>query len=135
MELEPYIMFDGNCEPALDFYKRVFGGEVTSLNRYAGSPMEGNIPSDWSAKIMHANFKSPSLAFMGADSTQESGASAGRVKLSLSTRDLGEAERIFNALADGGNITMPLEDTFWGAKFGMVSDRFGIQWMVNCQTS
>ena len=135
MELEPYLMFSGNCEAALDFYKSLFGGEVTSLNRYAGSPMEGDIPPDWGAKIMHANFKSPSLAFMGADSTEGSSSSAGRVKLSLSTRDVGEAERVFNALADGGNITMPLADTFWGAKFGMVSDRFGIDWMVNGQTS
>ncbi|MBC5825019.1 MAG: VOC family protein [Candidatus Eremiobacteraeota bacterium] len=138
MELEPYLHFNGNCEEALNFYKGIFGGEITSLNRYAGSPMEANMPAEHRQRIMHANFKSPTLKFMGADGMSESQAAKAadsRISLSLGTSDEKEAERVFNALAAGGSVDMPLQDTFWGAKFGTLTDKYGIDWMINCQKS
>ena len=133
MQLEPYLSFNGDCEDALAFYCGVFGGEVTALNRFAGSPMEANLPPDYSQKIMHANFKSPTLAFMASDAVPSGGQPPGnRVSLSLATSDVAEAERVFAMLAQDGKISMPLQDTFWGAKFGMLTDKYGIDWLVNC---
>lgn len=135
MELEPYVYFHGDCEEALTFYAGVFGGEITSLHRFEGSPMETKVPLEYKNKVMHASFRAPTLRFMACDGmpgTQDSGS---RISLSLATRDLGEAERVFKALSEGGTVTMPLADTFWGAKFGMLTDRYGIDWMVNCELS
>jgi PhnB protein len=134
MELEPYLSFDGNCEEALAFYGDVFGGRVTSLNRFAGSPMEADLPPGSGDKIMHASFVSPTLKFMASDSMQPY-EPAGNISLSLGTKDLAEAERVFAKLADGGSVAMPLQDTFWGARFGMVKDRYGISWLMNCEKS
>ena len=132
MELEAYLFFDGNCEEALNYYKGVFGGEVTTLNRYEGSPMEAQVPPDYKNKIIHAVFQAPTLKFMASDGRPGTQRGEGRVSLSLATRDNAEAERVFNALADGGTIDMPLANSFWGAKFGMCTDRFGLDWMVSC---
>ena len=135
MELEPYLHFDGDCEEALNFYKGVFGGEITSLNRFEGTPMESEVPPEYKTKVIHANFKSPTLKFMASDGMPGGNRSGGRVSLSLGSKDLNEAQRVFDALASGGEISMPFQDTFWGAKFGMVTDKFGVDWMVNCEKS
>jgi len=135
MELEPYLHFDGNCEEALNFYKSVFGGEITSLNRFEGSPMESELPPGYGNKIMHANFKSPTLKFMGSDGMPGSRLESGsRVSLSLGGSDADEGRRVFDALAAGGTIGMPFQDMFWGATFGMLTDKYGIDWMINCET-
>jgi PhnB protein len=134
MELEPYLHFNGNCEEALNFYKGVFGGEITSINRFAGSPMESELPPGYGNKVMHANFKAPGVNFMASDGMPGSNTAEGtRVSMSLGSNDVGESERVFNALAEGGKIAMPFQETFWGAKFGMLTDKFGIDWMVNCE--
>lgn len=134
MELEPYLHFGGNCEEALNFYKGVFGGEITSINRFEGSPMAADLPPDYGNKIMHASFVSPSLKFMASDAHPGGHLAAkGHVTLSLAGSDVAEGERVFNALADGGTVSMPYQDTFWGAKFGMLTDKFGIDWMVNVE--
>ena len=134
MELEPYLHFSGSCEEALTFYKEVFAGEVVQLMRY--SEMQGmEIPPGFENKVMHSSFKSPDLKFMAAD--QMPGApesSGGRVSLSLGTRDVAQGERVFAMLsAGGGTITMPMADMFWGARFGMLTDKFGVAWMVNAE--
>jgi PhnB protein len=131
MELEPYLHFGGSCEEALTFYKEVFAGEVVNLMRF-GEMTE--IPPDYKEKVMHASFKSPQLKFMASD--QRPGtprASGSQVSLSLSTRDVTEGERVFAMLAAGGMVMMPMTDTFWGARFGMLTDKFGISWMVNAE--
>jgi PhnB protein len=134
LELEPYLHFGGNCEEALNFYKGVFGGEITSINRFEGSPMESELPPDYKNKIMHANFKSPSLKFMGSDGMPGGNLEKGsRVTLSLGGNDVNEGERIFNALAAEGTVSMPYQDMFWGAKFGMLTDKYGIDWMINIE--
>lgn len=134
MELEPYLHFSGQCEEALNFYAGVFGGEIASISRFEGSPMGKDVPPDYQQKVMHANFKSPTVKFMGSDGMPGGNPERGsRVSLSLGGNDVAEGERIFNALAAGGTVSMPYQDTFWGAKFGMVTDKFGIDWMVNVE--
>jgi PhnB protein len=131
MELEPYLFFEGNCEEALAFYGNVFGGEVASLHRYEGSPMEGEIPPELKTKVMHASFVAGSLKFMAADIMAGLHTGDGHVSLSLAASDAAAGERVFGELSQGGNVRMPWGDVFWGGKFGMVTDKFGIAWMVS----
>ena len=131
MQLEPYIFFYGRCEEALEFYKNAIGGSY-ELNRNEDSPMADKVAPDFRRKIMHASFKGPGFSFMASDgaSAKTIDPDAGNISLSLSTPDLAEGERAFNALAEGGSIGQPFSDAFWGGKFGLLTDRFGIEWMV-----
>jgi PhnB protein len=132
MELTPYIMFNGECEKALKFYEKALGGEIKSLMHFEGTPGE-EMATDKN-QVMHAIFEASGLSFMASDSGQTGGQkpTGGNVHLSLNFNDTGEQEKVFNNLADGGNVTMPLQDTFWGARFGMLTDQFGVNWMFNC---
>jgi PhnB protein len=134
VELETYLHFSGNCEEALAFYGSIFGGGPTFVSRYGGSPMMTHAPAGWEHKVLHASFEAPGVRFMASDSSHARAVN-GRVSLSVSTADPSEGERVFLQLADGGTISMPFQDTFWGARFGMLTDKFGIDWMVNCGTS
>jgi PhnB protein len=129
MQLEPYLFFDGRCEEALAFYKQVLGGDY-ELNRFAGSPMEAEMGPDWAQKIMHSTFKGDGFTFMASDN-RNGISDRGNVALSLAMNDAGEAKRCFEALSQGGDITMPFAPTFWGGQFGMLKDRFGQHWMVS----
>jgi PhnB protein len=131
MQLEPYLHFDGACEEALNFYRTVFGGEIVYLQRYAGSPAESRVPDHFKTKVMHATYHAPTFSLMAADST-DPGPQDGRITLSLGTSDEAEAGKVFAGLSEGGEVTMPLEKTFWAKAFGMVTDRYGVVWMVNC---
>ncbi|HKE36484.1 MAG TPA: VOC family protein [Candidatus Baltobacteraceae bacterium] len=132
MHIEAYVFFNGNCEEAFTFYQSALGGEL-NLNRYEGSPMEGQAPLDAKNKIMHASLKSGDAVLMGADAVGDWKRIVGNnVALSLVTNDETEGKRAFGVLAQGGKVTMELAQTFWGAKlFGMLTDRFGIDWMVS----
>lgn len=131
-KLEVYLTFPGTCREALNFYKDVFGGEILSMQTFGEAPMESS--EDQKDRIMHAQFKSDEIYFMASDGMGESCSdnNGTQVSLSIDSSDEGEQEKIFNKLSEGGNITMPLQDTFWGAKFGMLVDKFGINWMFNC---
>lgn len=131
MQLEPYLFFYGQCEEALEFYKRAIGGNF-EISRFEGSPMADQVPADFKNKVMHATFKGPGFQFMASDGRpgKRVNPEEGNISLSLGTSDAGEGERVFNALAEGGNVTMPLADVFWGGKFGQVVDRFGTEWMI-----
>ena len=131
MILEPYLFFSGECEEALNFYKSIFGGEILFLQRYEGSPMEGAVEADFKTKVMHATYKAPTFTIMAADSMHHAGPGA-RVALSLGSSDVAESQRIFAGLTEGGTITMALEKTFWAKAFGSLTDRYGVDWMVNC---
>jgi PhnB protein len=136
MQLEPYLFFDGNCEEALSFYKEIFGGEIEGLSRWKEMPKDADGPPvtpETENRVMHANFKSPGVSFMASDATPGKTYGEGAISLSIGTSDLAEAERVFNALAAGANVEMPMTDMFWGARFGMLTDKYGIDWMVNCQ--
>ena len=131
MQLEPYIFFYGRCEEALDFYKSAIGGTY-ELNRFEGSPMAEQVPADLRNKVMHATFKGDGFSFMASDGnlSKKLDPDAGNVSLSLGIEDAAQAERVFNALAEGGSISMPFAAAFWGGKFGTVVDKFGTEWMV-----
>jgi PhnB protein len=132
MQLEPYLFFHGRCEEALNFYKDCLRGEIVGINRFAGSPMESQVEANFKDKVMHASFVAGDVKFMASDG--QPGAEPDGdddIALSLATKDAGEAERVFAALAQGGKVSMPLEEAFWGGKFGSLTDRFGVQWMVS----
>ncbi len=138
MQLEPYLLFSGNCEEALNFYKAAFGGEIEGLSRWSEMPKDSGGPAvtpETANRVMHASFKSPGVSFMASDATPGKNYGEGPISLSVATSDLAEAERVFNHLAAGGTVEMPMTDMFWGAKFGMLTDKFGIDWMVSCRTS
>jgi PhnB protein len=132
MKLTPYLSFNGNCEQALNFYAEVFGGEITELKRAEGSPIEGQMKPN---QIMHARFVAGGVYFMASDGGHGESDGKAHVGISMSVEcdDEGQIENIFSKIADGGQVTMPLQDTFWGAKFGMVKDQFGVSWMFNYQ--
>lgn len=134
MQLEPYIFFYGRCEEALEFYKSALGGTY-ELNRFEGSPMAEQVPAEHRNKIMHASFKGDGFRFMASDGdlSKKVDAEACNVSLSLGVADASQAQRIFDALADGGKITMPFAPAFWGGRFGILVDRFGTEWMVTSE--
>lgn len=131
MQLIPYLIFpDGNCEEALAFYGKALGGQTGHISRYADAPEQaqmGMAPD----KVMHTHFTvDGNVLFMASDGPSPA-KDSGNVSLSLNFTDGGSIQAAFTALSDGGTITMPLQDTFWGATFGMLQDRYGIKWMVN----
>ncbi|MGH7728760.1 MAG: VOC family protein [Vulcanimicrobiaceae bacterium] len=132
MELAPYLFFYGRCEEALAFYKTVLGGSY-EVQRNTALPAEYEVPAEWRNKVMHATFTAPGLTFMAADGREAKSVDpeAGNISLSLSTPDRAAGERLFAALSDGGKVTMPLDDAFWGGRFAIVQDRFGIEWMLS----
>jgi PhnB protein len=132
LELIPYVFFYGRCEEALNFYKSVLGGDFT-MQRNSESHMAGDIPADWQDKIMHARFESKGMKLMAADGRAAASIDpdSGNITLALETSDPAEGDRIFAALSAGGNVKMPLSPTPWGGRFGMVDDRFNIEWMLS----
>jgi len=134
MQLEPYLFFHGRCEEALNFYKACLGGEIVGINRYAGSPMEANVDVAFRDKVMHASFVAGDVKFMASDGRPGAAPDGDDdVALCLATSDEAEGERVFNSLADGGEVTLPLQAQFWGGRFGSLTDRFGVQWMITVQ--
>lgn len=133
MQLTPYLMFNGNCEEALKFYARALDGEIKDLMRFEGSPVESMATEGDKQRVMHSHFVAKELMFMASD-TGEGGPILnpnGMVHLSINFDSAAQQEKVFNALSEGGVAGMPLQDTFWGARFGMVTDKFGICWMLN----
>lgn len=126
----PYLNFNGNAKEALAFYEKALNGKVAYSQTFA----DANMAQDESMKdkILHAVFEAGSLKFMVSDCPPGVSVSSGdQVSLSLNFQDLETIEKTFAALADGGQVTMPLQDTFWGARFGMTKDKYGIHWMFN----
>jgi len=132
MQLSPYLSFDGQCEAAFKFYEQVLGGKISSLLPYEGSPMANEVPADWGKKVMHGEFRLGDLTLMGSDCASAWYEKTQGTSLSVSVAEPGEAGRIFNALAEGGKVKMPMQETFWAVRFGIVTDQFGIPWMIGC---
>lgn len=128
----PYLVFDGACAEAFRFYQQVLGGTIEAMITHAGSPMAEPVPAEWGDRIMHACLIAGDLTLMGSDMPPGRAQRPAGFYVNLTVGQPAEAERIFDALADGGTVTMPLEPTFWAERFGMLVDRFGIPWMVNC---
>ena len=132
MQLNPYLLFNGQCEEAFQFYAKCFGGKIESLFPYAGSPMEKSTPPELLSKIMHATLSFDGQVLMGADVSLADYKKPQGFSAAIGLNDLAEAKRIFQELAEGGTVQMPLQETFWAVGFGMLVDRFRIPWMVSC---
>ncbi|MGF1475559.1 MAG: VOC family protein [Geminicoccaceae bacterium] len=132
MNLNSYLFFDGRCEEALRFYAELLGGEIETLMTYKGSPMEDQTDPGWHDKIMHGSVKLGGQSLMGSDSPPQHFHTTQGFGVSISLDDVAEGEHVFKALAENGQVTMPFQKTFWAHGFGMVTDRFGTPWMVNC---
>lgn len=132
MKLFPYLNFRGNCEEALKFYKEALNGEIIQLGRYGESPMKS--PEEFKDKIIHGRLQFGDALIMASDAMGERAVNTGdNISLSVDCDDDQQLEGVFSKMAAGGKITMPLQEQFWGAKFGMLTDKFGIHWMFNCE--
>ncbi len=132
--LNPYLHFDGSCEEAFEFYKSVFGGEFQTVMRFKEAPPEVGFPESEGEKIMHISLPiGPETVLMGSDVPAAMGSTTtgNNVSISIDTDSHDEATHLFNGLSAGGQVTMPFDKAFWGGYFGMVTDKFGIQWMVS----
>jgi PhnB protein len=133
MNVIPYVTFDGNCEEALKFYEKALGGKIVHLSRYGGSPMEEMGANKDS--VMHATFEGKGIKLFACDKTKDAPAISGEgmMQLTINFENASEEEKVFDVLAKDGIVTMPLQNTFWGARFGMLKDKFGLSWMFNCE--
>ena len=133
MQVNPYLSFNGQCEAAFQFYAQCLGGQLGAIFRYAGSPLAGQVPADWQDKVMHGSVTVGEQVLMGGDVAPDRYEEPKGFTLSIQIKSTAEAERIFDELSKDGGISMPLEQTFWAARFGMLVDRFGIPWQINCE--
>jgi PhnB protein len=127
--IQPYLFFNGRCEEALEFYRKSLGAEVTALIRYQDSPSPTKIPG-YDNKILHANFQIGDTQIMASDGNGNNTLNFEGFALTLNVTTEAEAERLFKALEDGGQVVTPLAETFYSPCFGMITDRFGILWMI-----
>ena len=130
MQIQPYLFFDGRCEEAIEFYRKAVGAEVQMLMRFKESPEPEACPTGGGEKIMHASLRVGDTTIMASDGHCQGKPVFQGFALSLSVANAAEAERRFKALSEGGKVEMPLAKTFWSESFGMLSDRFGVMWMV-----
>src|SRR5262249_43650112 len=134
MRVEPYLFFNGSCEEAVEFYKKALGAKVVMLMRYKDSPephAPDKLPAGSENKVMHVSFRVGDTTVMASDGFCTGQTDFQGFSLSLTVVHETEADRVFTALADGGQVQMPLNKTFWSPRFGMVTDRFGVGWMVS----
>ena len=131
MNVTPYLMFNGRCEEAINFYKTELGAEVLALLRFKENPPPADrVPANWDNKVMHSCFKIGDTQIMATDGDSADKPGFNGVTLSIQVNSEVEADRAFNGLSKGGQVKMPLGKTFFSPRFGMVSDRFGVSWMV-----
>jgi PhnB protein len=136
--IQPYLFFNGSCEQAIEFYRKALGAEVEMMMRFKESPEPpppGAVPRGFENKIMHASFRIGQTTVMASDGDSADKASFEGFSLSLSVPTEAEADRVFNALVDGGQVKLPLTKTFFSPRFGMLEDRFGIGWMISVAAS
>jgi PhnB protein len=128
-----YLYFDGRCEEAFRFYEQLLGGKIEFMMPHGGSPAAKHAPAGWENKILHGRMTIGGQVVMGSDLAPEHFQKSQGFSVSIGTTDVAEAERVFQGLTEGGTVTMPMQATFWAKRFGMLVDRFGIPWMVNCE--
>jgi PhnB protein len=132
--VQPYLFFNGNCEEAVEFYRKALGAEVEMMMRYKESPEPPSpemVPPGFENKIMHTSFRIGETTVMASDACATEKTDFQGFSLSLTVPSEADADRVFAALADGGQVQMPLGKTFWSPRFGMLTDRFGVGWMIN----
>jgi PhnB protein len=133
MQVNTYLNFNGQCAEAFRFYAQVLGGKIEAMMTHRDSPIADQVPPGWHDRVLHARLVVGDTVLMASDSPPERYEKPQGMYVSLQVPDVADAERIFQALAQNGTVTMPFEKTFWAERFGMVVDRFGTPWMVNCE--
>jgi PhnB protein len=133
MRLIPYLTFNGQCETAFKFYEQCLGGKIEAMMTHVGTPMEQQVSPEWRDKIMHARLVVGDQTLMASDAPPDRYQAPRGFSVSVNVKDPADAERMFHALAENGTVQMPIQNTFWSARFGMLVDRFGIPWMINCE--
>jgi PhnB protein len=134
MQMNPYLGFDGKCEAAFKFYEKVFGGKIAMMMKYGDSPMAGKTPPELKDKVMHARITvGDDVVLMGSDAPPQMYEAMKGMSVTVSIDKPDDADRIFAALAENGTVRMPIQETFWARRFGMLTDRFGTPWMINCE--
>jgi len=133
MQVNPYLSFNGQCEAAFKFYEQCLGGKIEFLLTYGESPMADKTPPESQKAILHASLSVGSQILMGCDTPPDRYEQPKGLWVSLGVKDPAEAERIYAALSENGQVFMPIQETFWAQRFGMAIDRFGIPWMINCE--
>jgi PhnB protein len=134
MKVHASLSFDGNCEEAFRYYEKVLRGKIEVIFTYGDSAMAKQAGPDWKKKVIQVRLTIGDSAIMGSDTPDRYEKPQG-ISVSIGENNVGDAERLFNALADGGTVQMEFQKTFWAAGFSMLVDRFGIPWMVNCEQS
>ncbi len=130
MQVQPYLFFDGRCEEAIAFYQQAIGAEVQMLMRWKDSPDKSMCTPTNADKVMHSQIKIGDTVAMASDGRNTGNPDFKGFALSIGVKDAAEVDRMFGALSDGGQVTMPLTETFFSPRFGMVADKFGVQWML-----
>lgn len=133
LEMNVHVGFPGTCREAMTFYQEVTGGNLEALVTYGETPAAEGVPADWHAKIVHASLNLRGRRLMGADTAGDCYQAPMGAQVHLEYDDPEQAERVFSQLAQGGSVMMPFEQTFWANRFGMTTDRFGVQWMISNQ--
>lgn len=131
MQVTPYLNFDGQCAAAFRFYEQLLGGRLEAMMTHGDSPIAEEVPPEWHDRILHARLALRDQVLMGSDSPPGFHERPQGLHVSLQIEDPSDAERVFEALAEDGEVTMPMQRTFWAVRFGMVIDRFGTPWMIN----
>ncbi len=133
MKLNPLLSFRGQCEAAFKSYERCFGGRIVTMLTYASSPNRESVPQEWREKIFHATLAVGDNVLMGGDVLPEQYEEPKGFQVLIGIDDPADAERMFQALAEKGTVRMPLQQTFWAVRFGVLVDQFGIPWVINCE--
>jgi PhnB protein len=133
MQMNPYLNFNGQCEAAFKFYEKSLGGKIEAIMTFGNSPMAQQVSPEWGSKVVHARMNIGGMILLGSDAPPERYQKPQGFSVSISIKDPAETERMFHALAENGTVQMPVQKTFWSARFGMLVDQFGIPWMLNCE--
>ncbi len=134
LQITPYLNFDGRCREAFEYYEKVLGGKIETIQSFAETPACEHVPKEIQHHIMHARLLIGSQTLMGSDSTPMCPYEGVKgFAVALNVNSIAEAERVFGALSKNGKVEMPLDQTFWAVRFGACTDQFGIPWMVNCE--
>lgn len=133
MQVSFHLVFDGQCEAAFRFYERALGGKIVNTLTYGSSPTSEQVAPEWRSKIVHATFAVGETVLTGVDVPPDKYVTPQGFYVLLGVNDAMDAERIFSALAENGEVHMAIQKTFWSARFGVLTDQFGIPWEINCE--
>ncbi|HSZ22551.1 MAG TPA: VOC family protein [Candidatus Sulfotelmatobacter sp.] len=135
MQLNPYLFFNGNCADAFKFYEKCLGGKIVTMMTHEGTPAAEQVPANWREKIIHARLTVGDQVLMGSDAPPDRYAPMKGFGVSFAVDSPADAERIFKALSEKGAVGMPMQQTFFAVRFGMVVDQFGTPWMITCEAA